>query len=134
MTGKQKANPRVSNGNARRKIRQRLKAEQRGCWICRAFGRNDYIDYSLPAGHPLAFECDELIPTSYGGTPQERNRLALDYDNVDAAHRACNQWRGNKSVNQVLEIAANERFGKNNGGNRRGNKAKPTILEQPIDW
>ena len=91
-------NERYSNGNARRKLRNRLKAEERGCWICRAFGRPDHIDYDLPARHPRSFEVDELIPVSKGGSP-------LDYSNVDAAHRCCNEWRGNKSVEQVLEAA-----------------------------
>lgn len=91
-------NPRNHNGSARRNLRRRLKAEQRECWICREFGRGAVIDYSLPAGHPLSFEVDELIPVSKGGNP-------LSYSNVDAAHRWCNQWRGNKSVDEVLRIA-----------------------------
>ena len=32
---------------------------------------------------------DELLPVSRGGNP-------LDYSNVDAAHRICNQRRGNR--------------------------------------
>ena len=91
-------NPRYANANARVKLRNRLKAEGRGCWICRAFGRPDAIDYSLPARHPRSFEVDELVPVSRGGSP-------LDYSNVDAAHRECNGWRGNRSVAQVLSIA-----------------------------
>lgn len=95
---KSKLNPRYANANARVKLRNRLKAEGRGCWICRAFGRPDAIDYSLPARHPRSFEVDELVPVSRGGSP-------LDYSNVDAAHRECNNWRGNRSVAQVLSIA-----------------------------
>ena len=91
-------NPRYSNGSARRKVRARLKAEGRGCWICRAFGRPDTINYELPHGHPLAFEVDELIPVSKGGSP-------LEYDNLAAAHRRCNQWRGNKSVQEVMMLS-----------------------------
>lgn len=79
-------------------------AEGRGCWICRAFGRPDAIDYSLPARHPRSFELDELVPISKGGSP-------IDYANVDAAHRECNNWRGNRSVAQVLAIARNYRGG-----------------------
>lgn len=96
------SNPRYANGAARRKVRERLKAEQRGCWICRAFGRPDRIDYDLPSNHPGAFEVDELIPVSKGGSPTSRA-------NVEAAHRCCNQWRGNKSVAQVLELAKGEK-------------------------
>jgi len=91
-------NPRSSNGNARRKLRSWLKAQGRPCWICQAFGRDATIDYSLPAGHPYAFEVDELVPVSMGGSP-------IDRTNVDAAHRCCNQWRGNRSVDAVLTIA-----------------------------
>lgn len=101
------SNPRYGNGNARRKLARRVKAEGRGCWICRAFGRDDRIDYSLPAGHPMAFELDELCPVSKWGEGgyASATACALDYGNVDAAHRRCNQWRGNKSVAQVLSIA-----------------------------
>ena len=91
-------NVRYKNTNAREKLRRRLKAEHRDCWICREFGRVATIDYSLPAGHPMSFEVDELVPVSKGGSP-------LDYNNVDAAHRRCNQWRGNKSVATVRQIA-----------------------------
>lgn len=94
-----KANPRVSNGNARRKLRSWLKAQGRPCWICQAFGRYAEIDYSLPARHPYSFEVDELVPVSKGGSP-------IDRSNVDAVHRRCNQWRGNRSVEEVLRIAA----------------------------
>jgi hypothetical protein len=95
------SNVRNKNGNARRKLRTWLKAQGRPCWICRAFGRPAEIDYSLPARHPWSFEVDELVPVSKGGNP-------LDHNNVDAAHRACNQWRGNKSVDEVLAIARGE--------------------------
>lgn len=100
-------NPRVGNGNARRKLRIWLKSQGRPCWICEAFGRPAEIDYSLPANHPWAFEVDELVPVSKGGSP-------IDRDNVDAAHRRCNQWRGNKSVATVMRIASQ---GKHNASN-----------------
>ena len=95
---------RDANGNARRKLRAWLKAQGRPCWICRVFGRDGEIDYSLHYLHPLAFEVDELVPVSLGGDP-------LDPRNVDAAHRRCNQWRGNKTVAQVLRIAREGRSG-----------------------
>ncbi len=77
-------NPRTSNGNARRKLRARLRAEGRPCHLCGL-----PIDYSLPAGDPWSFEVDEIVPVSCGGSP-------YDYANVDAAHRVCNQRRGNR--------------------------------------
>ena len=91
-------NPRRANGTRRDATVRWLRSQQRPCWICRAFGRSGVIDYSLPARHPLSFECDELVPVSKGGSPTARS-------NVDAAHRCCNQWRGNKSVEEVLRIA-----------------------------
>ena len=48
------------------------------------------IDYSLPAGHPMSFEVDEIVPVSKGGDP-------LDFSNTQPAHRVCNQRKGNGS-------------------------------------
>ena len=41
----------------------------------------------------MSFEVDEIVPVSMGGSP-------FDRDNVDAAHRICNQKRGNTPVSQ----------------------------------
>jgi len=113
-------NPRQANGSARKKLRNRLKAEGRECWICKAFGRPARIDYDLPPGQPGSFEVDELIPVSRyreGGytSPQA---CALDYGNLASVHRACNQWRGNKSVAQVMAIAKGGGNGKRHAGAR----------------
>lgn len=91
-------NPRRANGSRRDAIRARLRSLGGPCWICRAFGLDGTIDYSLPHLHPYAFEADELVPVSKGGDP-------LDPRNVAPAHRCCNQWRGNKSVDEVLALA-----------------------------
>ncbi|CDD67574.1 putative uncharacterized protein [Eggerthella sp. CAG:368] len=72
------------NGTRRRKLRARLKAQGNPCAIC-----GQPIDYSLPSGDPLSFEVDEIIPVSLGGNE-------LDINNVQAAHRICNQRKGNK--------------------------------------
>ena len=104
------SNPRRSDGNARRKLTRWLRTQGRPCWICRAFGLPGTIDYGLPAGHPMCFEVDELRPVSRWrefGYPSAK-ACAFDRDNVDAAHRRCNQWRGNKTVEEVLEIASRE--------------------------
>lgn len=95
-------NPRKANGSARRKVVAWLRAQRRDCWICREFGRDAAIDYSLPAGDPMSFECDELVPVSLGGSP-------YDPGNVDAAHRRCNQWRSNRTVAEVRAIARGAR-------------------------
>lgn len=78
------SNPRTANGHARRRLRARLRSEGRPCHIC-----GQPIDYSLPAGDPMSFEVDEIVPVSRGGSP-------YDYGNVGAAHRVCNQRRGNR--------------------------------------
>ena len=80
------SNPRVANGSARRNVRSWLKAQGLPCHLC---GRP--IDYSLPAGDPLSFEVDEIVPVSMGGSP-------IDRANVAPAHRICNQRRGNRPV------------------------------------
>lgn len=92
-------NKRRTNGHRRTQLSLWLRSQGRPCWICRAFGKQGAIDYSLPPGHPYCFEVDELVPVSLGGDPYDR-------DNVDAAHRCCNQWRGNKSVEEVLRLAS----------------------------
>lgn len=117
--------PRTANGSARRALRDWLRAQGRPCWICREFGRSGEIDYSLPAGHPLSFEVDELRPVSRWreyGYPSP-TACALDRDNVDATHRACNQWRGNRSVEEVRRIAR---------GRRR--EGPPTRVTTSRDW
>lgn len=87
-------NPRVSNGAARRKLRARLRSLGLPCALC---GRP--IDYTLPAGHPMSFEVDEKRPVSkwreFGY--QSKTAAALDWDNLQPAHRVCNQRRGNKT-------------------------------------
>lgn len=70
------------NGTRRRKLRARLKAQGLPCAIC-----GQPIDYSLPAGDPMSFEVDEIVPVSLGGDE-------LDPANVQPAHRICNQRKG----------------------------------------
>ena len=96
------SNVRYADYQGRVNTRRWLRSQGRPCWICRAFGRSGSIDYSLPARHPLSFEMDELVPVSKGGSPTSRS-------NVDATHRCCNEWRSNKSVEEVLAIAAKSR-------------------------
>lgn len=81
-------NPRYANGSRRRKIRAWLKAQGNPCALC-----GKPIDYSLPARHPMSFEVDEIVPVSLGGSPYSR-------DNVQAAHRICNQRKGNKMAHK----------------------------------
>lgn len=87
-----KRNPRRRSG--RDALVRRVRALGEPCWICGL-----PIDATLPAGHPLAFELDELVPVSKGGSP-------VDMRNVAGAHRLCNQWRSNRSVPTVERIRA----------------------------
>lgn len=85
-------NPRRANGARRTKLLNWLRAQARPCWICGL-----PIDYSLGSGDPRAFECDEIVPVSRGGSPYDRA-------NVDAAHRCCNQWRRAKPARMVESL------------------------------
>ena len=72
------------NGSRRRKLRARLRAMRLPCAIC-----GMPIDYDLPAGDPMSFEVDEIVPVSLGGSE-------LDWRNLQPAHRICNQRKGNR--------------------------------------
>lgn len=93
-----KVNPRSANGNARRKLRARLRAQGATCGICG--GRLGPIRYDEPsdAQHPLSFVIDEIRPISkyflFGYPSPEA--AARDPDNVQAAHWICNARKGNK--------------------------------------
>ena len=87
-------NPRVSNGTRRRDLRRRVASMGLPCALCGA-----PIDYSLPAGHPMSFELDEIVPVSRfeEGGYASATACALDPRNVRPVHRQriCNQKRGN---------------------------------------
>ena len=85
-----KRNPRRRAG--RDALVRRVRALGEPCWICGL-----PIDTTLPAGHPLAFELDELVPVSKGGSP-------IDFDNTAGSHRVCNQWRQARSVASVIAV------------------------------
>lgn len=97
-------NPRTSNGNLRRKQRAWLKDQGLPCALC-----GKPIDYSLPAGDPMSFECDEVVPVSrywmrlwnpqqqcWCGPYESPEAAALANENHQAAHRRCNQEKGNR--------------------------------------
>ena len=72
------------NGHRRRILRNRVRQMGLPCAIC---GRP--IDYSLPAGDPWSYELDEIVPVALGGSE-------LDPENVQPAHRICNERKGKK--------------------------------------
>jgi len=77
-------NPRRANSTKRNKLRALIKQRGLPCALC-----GQPIDYSLPAGDPLSYELDEIVPVSRGGDP-------LSESNVQPAHRICNQRKGNR--------------------------------------
>lgn len=98
-------NPRTTDGNARRKLRAWLRDQGYPCALCGA-----PIDYSLPAGHPDAYEMDEVVPVSrywlhlynrqqrcWAGPYESGKAAALARENVQATHRHCNQEKGNRT-------------------------------------
>lgn len=98
-----KPNPRMQNGNLRRKNRARFKAMNASCGICN--GRLGPIHYDEPsdAKHPLSFVIDEIKPVSrYRENGYESQRAAAeDWNNLQAAHYCCNAWKGAKSMETV---------------------------------
>lgn len=89
-------NPRYANGNYRRKCRERFRAMNAPCGICR--GRFGPIHYDEPsdAQHPLSFVIDEIHPVSlwYRYGYQSSAAAAQDWNNLQAAHYCCNAAKG----------------------------------------
>lgn len=71
---------------ARRRLRELKAIDQPPCWRC-----GGAIDYAAPAGHPLAYDLDELVAREHGGDP-------LDPGNVAPAHARCNRAAGGRST------------------------------------
>lgn len=104
-------NPRRTCGGMRDKLRLKIGAEQRDCWICKVMGRSGHINYALRFPHPYSWVIDEKVPISkywMGGyaTPEA---AAIDYKNLLVAHKCCNEWRSNKTYEEVLAIAEGRR-------------------------
>ena len=57
-------NPRYANGNQRRKLRARIKAEAGPCGICKGALGPIHYDEPSDAQHPLSFVVDEILPVS----------------------------------------------------------------------
>ena len=101
-------NPRYANRSARNALRRRVASMGLPCHLC-----GGPIDYSLPAGNPLSYELDELIPLA--ALPEEqRAAAAINPNNVAPAHRICNERRGAKPliapVVRGMRIKTSERW------------------------
>lgn len=110
----------------RSKLRLRLAAEGRPCWICVEAGKSGRIDYSLRFPHPYSFVVDEKVPVSkywLGGYPTPQ-AAALDYGNLLAAHKCCNEWRGNMTYEETVS-----RIRSKSGGGRT-----PSVVRPSRDW
>lgn len=77
-------NPRRRNGYRRTILRRRVLAAYNQCALC-----GQPVDKTLPPNDPGAPEVDEIIPVSRGGNP-------LAWNNVQLAHRLCNQRKSNR--------------------------------------
>ena len=85
-------NLRYTHSGERKALRRRVAAMGLPCHLC-----GQPIDYSLPAGHPLSFELDEIVPLA--SLPKEAHAYAaIDPNNVAPAHRICNERRGAKPL------------------------------------
>lgn len=100
------SNPRYANGSLRRRNRERMKAMQLPCGICK--GRLGRIHYEEPSDskHPLSFVIDEVHPVSrwkeFGYS--SRREAAEDWNNLQASHFICNQYKSNRTEAELKNI------------------------------
>lgn len=92
------ANIRRSNGSKRDALKKRVGFERLPCHLC-----GHRIDYDAHYLSKVAYELDEIVPISRGGSP-------TDPDNVAQAHRCCNQWRGDRPLTAQLKAEIRARF------------------------
>lgn len=101
------ANPRVSNGNARRKAARRYAAMDAPCALCH--GARGPIRYDQPRDHlhPLSLAIDEIAPVSRWaefGYPSAR-ACATDPANWQPTHRVCNALASDKRGAAARQVA-----------------------------
>ncbi|WP_100522668.1 HNH endonuclease [Mycobacteroides abscessus] len=82
------------NDTRSKRLRARIRAEQRPCHICLK-----PIDYAAHHHNPNSFQLDHLWQIAHGGP-------AYEYDNAGASHRLCNRWRSDKIDATTIAVAA----------------------------
>lgn len=97
------SNPRYANGSLRRRNRERMKAMELPCGICK--GRFGPIHYDEPSDykHPLSFVIDEIKPVSRWkefGYSSKREAVE-DWNNLQASHFCCNAFKSNKTMTEL---------------------------------
>ena len=83
-----------NNGHRKGQLRARVLAEETHCILC---GRR--VDTTLGPGLPTSPEVDHITPIARGGAPYSR-------DNVALIHRACNGWKGKRTLDEALAALA----------------------------
>lgn len=86
------ANRYHSSSSRRNRAVSKCRARGDACAICW-----HGIDYALPALDPMSFEADDIVPVSKGGD-------GTDPLNLQATHRCCNLWRGNRPMSYVEDV------------------------------
>ena len=96
---KQRSDRTPGNRGAYEKARTQILKTQTHCGIC-----GKPVDFSYKTPHPLSPTVDHIIPVSAGGHPS-------DLDNLQLAHRCCNQA---KAAKQMVSVEAQEEGEVNN--------------------
>lgn len=112
-----KPNLRSKNGHRRRELIARVRARDTHCALC-----GGWIDPTLTTipgrhgprcrredcpgcvPHPLRGEVDEDVPVSRGGSP-------TSLDNCHLMHRACNQWKSDRTLAEARLALVERRAG-----------------------
>lgn len=107
MAAKKRLDREGSHRAAFDRNRIKIYATQTICGIC-----GNPVDMSLKAPDPMSKTIDHIIPVSRGGHPS-------DIDNLQLAHRICNEKKNNKLPGTVI-----------NGINVKGNTGEIKPIKQ----
>ena len=105
------SNPRVSNGNARRKAAKRFAAMNAPCDLCDGMRGDIHYDEPRDHLHPLSLAIDEIKPVSRWAEfgYESARACATDISNWSASHQICNAQAGDKrKAKQVKRIAVKD--------------------------